>query len=96
MASQTGRDEFVSRIQSLTFSALILVLLTFLAGLGGGAQAAPLVGEWLEKVEPAELVPGADRFGPQRADAPVVPALQGDKTIGCMRSKTVQARAARL
>ncbi len=37
---------------------------------------------YLAGTAPGDLVPGADPFGPQRADIPAVPALRGGKTIG--------------
>ncbi|BBE74430.1 NosR/NirI family protein [Oharaeibacter diazotrophicus] len=43
--------------------------------------AEPLVGHFLDRVAPTDLVPGADAFGPVDADA-TVPALKGGETIG--------------
>ena len=47
------------------------------------AQAAdPAIGRFLDKVEPAEIMPGADGIGVLRDDLPVAPALSGGETIG--------------
>ncbi|NDW07674.1 NosR/NirI family protein [Jiella pacifica] len=65
------------------FRALAFLLLMLLSP--APAQAAsggPLVGEYLETVVAADLVPGADAFGEIREDLPVVPALSDGKTIG--------------
>jgi len=40
------------------------------------------VSKFLEKVEPGEMVPGADSFGALREDIPVVPALKGGEAVG--------------
>lgn len=85
MATQIGRIAVASPAQDWRLRAALLLLLTSILGwssLVTGAQAAPLIGDWLEKAQAAELVPGTDHFGPQRSDVPVVPAMQGDKTIG--------------
>src|SRR5690606_17226119 len=37
---------------------------------------------FLQKAAPAELVPGADRFGPVRESPLVAPAYSGDKLVG--------------
>ena len=53
------------------------------------AALAPSVGaqdtqvtRFLDKVEPGDLVPGADTFGPPRTDAAVVPALKAGQPVG--------------
>lgn len=67
----------------------ILGLFILLAGLalpmshGPVALAADgLVVNFLAKVQPEDMVPGADSFGALREDVPVVPALKGGETIG--------------
>ncbi|WP_408636006.1 4Fe-4S binding protein [Pseudophaeobacter flagellatus] len=45
------------------------------------AQADSLA-SFLSDLAPAELMPGADSFGPIRADVPVAPILQGGETLG--------------
>lgn len=47
------------------------------------ARAAPETLEhFLTKVTASEVVPGADRFGPLRADPPVAPAYRGEELVG--------------
>jgi NosR/NirI family nitrous oxide reductase transcriptional regulator len=48
----------------------------------GPAYAAGQVQEFLAKAQPAELLPGADRFGSPQGDPPLVPAYQGDTLRG--------------
>ncbi|MBO6754982.1 MAG: regulatory protein NosR [Roseibium sp.] len=43
---------------------------------------AALIGQFLDKVEVGELVPGADSFGALQQDVSVVPALKDGETIG--------------
>lgn len=54
-------------------------------GIGGdsSAQAGEAkLGQFLGKVQPGDLLPGADRFGPARSDVPVVPAYKGEALLG--------------
>ena len=44
--------------------------------------ADPAIGRFLDKVAPAEIVPGANGIGALRDDLPVAPALRGGETIG--------------
>ena len=48
----------------------------------GEARAAGRLSEYLGKAEPAELVAGANRFGPPQGDPAIVPALKDDQLIG--------------
>lgn len=61
---------------------LCLTLFSLLAATSVTHAADPLVNRYLEKVEPGDLVPGADSFGALKADVPVVPALKGGDTLG--------------
>jgi len=45
-------------------------------------RAAPVLGEHLARVVPAELVAGAESFGAIRDDLPVAPILKGTEQIG--------------
>ena len=72
-----GRPRHIFR-----FSLFCLTLLALLAGSPAAQAADAMVGGLLEKVQPAELVPGADSFGPLKTDVPVVPALKGGETLG--------------
>src|SRR5262245_19118729 len=59
-----------------------IVLGAMLVLISDAALAAGRVQEFLEKAQPAELVPGADRFGAPQGDPPLVPAYQGDRLVG--------------
>jgi NosR/NirI family nitrous oxide reductase transcriptional regulator len=68
-------------------SVNICVLLGILALFGwiallGEARAAGRLNEYLGKAEPAELVPGASRFGPPQGDPAIAPAYRGDQLLG--------------
>ncbi len=60
-------------------SALLALLLALAAP---PLAAEPYLPQALEKVPAADLVPGAERYGPVQADPPVAPVLKGDKTVG--------------
>lgn len=64
------------------FVALMsLFLLASLQAQSPLAADAMLV-RFLDKVDVAELVPGADAFGPLQENVPVVPALKGSERVG--------------
>jgi len=46
------------------------------------AQAAGDLKNYLPKISPADLFPGADRFGPAQGDPPIVPVYRGDQIQG--------------
>ncbi|HEY0941356.1 MAG TPA: 4Fe-4S binding protein [Steroidobacter sp.] len=46
-----------------------------------GTRASSL-GAYLSKVQPAEVIPGADRFGPVRESPAVAPVYRGDDLLG--------------
>ena len=46
------------------------------------AAAEPVLAKYLVQLQAAELVPGAEAFGPIRDDAAVAPVLKGGETIG--------------
>lgn len=46
------------------------------------AKAASQLGEFLPQVQPAEILPGADRFGQPQGDPPIAPAFAGDRLLG--------------
>ncbi len=64
---------------SLVASLLVLALLSHVAG---EAHAAVKLSSALTKVEPTELVPGADRFGPVEGAPPRAQALEGSSLRG--------------
>ncbi|WP_375262802.1 4Fe-4S binding protein [Palleronia sp.] len=64
---------------------LRLVLGLVVAGLASmmtPASAADRLPEFLDQIDPATVVPGADRFGDAAGSPPVVPALAGDEVLG--------------
>ena len=63
-----------------TFVRLIPLVLALLLPLPALAQS--VLSEWLGKVPAAELVEGADGYGPIREDLPAAPVLKGGETIG--------------
>ncbi|PWE53571.1 regulatory protein NosR [Metarhizobium album] len=62
---------------------LLRLVLLLCAGLflAGHASARTVLQEYLPAVKAAELVPGADSFGPIREDLAVAPVLKGGETI---------------
>jgi NosR/NirI family transcriptional regulator, nitrous oxide reductase regulator len=66
-----------------------LVLLAFMLIVGAcilptasSAQQAANLANYLRMVEPAQVFPEADRFGPLQGSPPVAPAYQGDRLLG--------------
>ena len=59
---------------------LALLCLLCLPGLARADQA--LLGRYLAEVPAAELMDGAEGFGPPREDIPVAPILRDGETIG--------------
>jgi len=57
-------------------------VLLLLAGMAGAEAAEAKLPQYLNKVQPADLVPGADRFGAATPNAPVVPVYKGDVLLG--------------
>lgn len=55
-------------------------LLLVVAGFGDAAAAE--VERFIAKAQPADLMPGADRFGPLAANAPVLPVYKGAELLG--------------
>jgi NosR/NirI family nitrous oxide reductase transcriptional regulator len=67
------------RLILLTFT--VIVMACMLPGPSSAQQAANLAG-FLGTVEPAQVFPEADRFGPLQGSPPVAPAYQGDRLLG--------------
>lgn len=59
---------------------LVLLLCASLC-LSVSASAAPVLQHYLPATKASELVPGADSFGPVRADLAVAPVLRGSETV---------------
>lgn len=69
--------------KSVNICALIGTLVVFgWIALLGEASAAGRLGDYLAKAQPAELVAGADRFGPLQGDPAIAPAYKDDQLLG--------------
>lgn len=69
-----------SVFRAVAFCAVLLMS----AAISGPGRAAPnhvYLGQFIPKVEASDLVAGADGFGAQRDDLPVVPVLKDGETI---------------
>jgi NosR/NirI family nitrous oxide reductase transcriptional regulator len=69
----------IVRLLLLTFT--VIVMTCMLPALSSAQQAASLA-NFLGMVEPAQVFPEADRFGPLQGSPPVVPAYRGDRLLG--------------
>jgi len=61
--------------------AVLAILVTVFAGFESRASTQSL-GDFLDRVDAADLVPGADRLGGISGDPPVAPALDGTEVVG--------------
>ncbi|KIC09642.1 FMN-binding protein [Leisingera sp. ANG-M1] len=59
---------------------LTALVMTFAAVCAAAAEADSL-DSFLTELTPADLVPGAEAFGPVRSDVPVAPVLRGGETV---------------
>jgi NosR/NirI family nitrous oxide reductase transcriptional regulator len=62
-------------------AALVLACSVFGAS-GADARAESRLPEFLEKLKPSEIFPGADRFGQVNGKLPAAPAFAGDRLLG--------------
>jgi len=60
----------------------ILVLAVILLGFAIFPASAARLPEFLSRVQPSEIFPGADRIGPPEGDPPVAPVFAGDRLVG--------------
>jgi NosR/NirI family nitrous oxide reductase transcriptional regulator len=65
------------RLGAVVLSTALLALV-----LSTGARADGRLAEFLDKIAPADLVAGADRFGAPEGEPPLAPILQGDTLLG--------------
>ncbi len=68
----------------LAWAGRFLVLLLLALAVSWPAAAAPAgrLADFLPRVQPAELIPGADRFGPIEGAPPAVGVFRGDQLLG--------------
>lgn len=75
-----GTRELLRDIALATLIAFVAVFVGSLTAVD--ANAEPLIGHYLQKAKPSDLVPGADAYGPMSEKAPVVAAMKGGQRIG--------------
>ena len=82
MGQERGQITGISLFGAGHAFALTLVILLCMGRMAGAQPADSAIKRFLDRVEPGELTPGADGFGPLRDDLAVVPALSGGETVG--------------
>lgn len=60
----------------------LLLVLSVLVAQPGMARAATALETYLNQLSPAEIVPGAERFGAPEGQPPLAPALKGEQVVG--------------
>ena len=68
-------------IRLILLTLTVIVMACMLPVPSSAQQAANLAG-FLGTVEPVQVFPEADRFGPLQGSPPVAPAYQGDRLLG--------------
>ncbi len=63
-------------------ACVVLAALLMVAGVARVDAAEPKLAQYLNKVQPADLFAGADRFGPIQVKPSVVPVYKGDSLLG--------------
>ncbi len=63
------------------FGALLVALSLAVGIAADGAAATSRLPQFLAKLNPSDIVPGADRFGPPQGEPPIAPVYKGD-TLG--------------
>ncbi|MFB4202468.1 hypothetical protein KBTX_00809 [wastewater metagenome] len=71
--------------------SLAVVLLCLLPGVAGASASA--LGHFLERVQPGQVFPGAERFGPVQTDPPVAPVFRGGEQVGYVLLNTDYSQA---
>jgi len=66
----------------MPWSALVAVLLLLTGIAAAQAAESGRLLPYLAKLQPSDLVPGADRFGQATPNAPTVPVYKGDAVVG--------------
>lgn len=69
-------------VLSFRLALAACVMLLSLSGAVAAGNGSPVLGKYLSRVAPADIVPGAEAFGPIRRDVPVAPVLREGRTVG--------------
>ena len=69
----------IVRLILLTFTVIVMACML---PVPSSAQQGANLANFLGTMEPAQVFPAADRFGPQQGSPPVAPAYQGDRLLG--------------
>src|SRR5690349_3623027 len=75
-------DGHMTGIIRLVLLTLGLIVAGCMLPAASSAQQAANLANYLRMVEPAQVFPEADRFGPLQGSPPVAPAYQGDRLLG--------------
>lgn len=79
----TGRDRIdPARLFEGMWVALLACLTLLLLATSAAAQSTPRLGGYLDQVDPAAVVPGADGFGAPEGAPPMVPVLRQGEVAG--------------
>ncbi len=77
-----GRDTWIDGLGRMV-RAMSLALCCWLGGAAGvSAETLSHLAHFLAKVQPAEMIPGADRFGPIEGTPPAVKVFGGETLLG--------------
>ena len=82
---EAGRadGDILSKFRDFCFACIIACICLFSTGLlAADAHAAGLLGDYLAKAQPSELIPEANRFGALQGDPPVAPIYRDDQLLG--------------
>lgn len=77
----------------MVMRVILLMIALLLPALGGTAQAAGRLNDFLGRASPGAIVPQADRFGPLQGEPPVAPAYAADRLLGYVYLNTDFANA---
>ncbi|MCW2248979.1 NosR/NirI family nitrous oxide reductase transcriptional regulator [Azospirillum fermentarium] len=76
-------DGFWNRLRAGCVAGLLLCSAAFAGAQAADARGTPAAVErFIAQVQPADLIPGADRFGPMAAGTPVFPVYKGAALLG--------------
>ena len=78
---RSPRPQQGRRLSPIAVLAMVLFVFMAVSGTNGFAATADLA-KFLDKVKPAEIFPGADRYGAPGGDPVVAPVFKGDSRVG--------------